>query len=98
MKAIVPLLIALFFVVVVLYLTTGRGPLYKWRERRAFNKQKAAYLATHPQHSGSEPIVWTCECGHTDNNHTYDGCQVAEPGKYGECACYLSPREVRDRF
>lgn len=87
--------VVLATLVVVYYTSNTR---YKHLESRAFKRQKAAYLRTHPLHSGNEAIVWTCECGHPDNSHTKGGCQVAEPGKLGACACFLNPREVRDRF
>lgn len=89
---IIPLLVA---TLVVLYYTSEARQ--KRLDRRAFKRQKAAYLVTHPLHSGNEPIVWTCECGHTDNNHTSKGCAVIMGSRH-ECACFLTPREVRDRF
>jgi hypothetical protein len=72
-------------------------PLRSYSDRRAFKKQKAEYLRRHPLHSGAEPIAWTCECGHTDNNHSNKGCVVVLSSKY-DCSCLLTPREVRDRF
>jgi hypothetical protein len=76
-----------------------RAGLRDYFDHRVYLKQKAKYLQTHPLHSGSEPIVWRCECGHTDNNHDRSGCVVnSHQGKAFRCACLLTPRQVRDRF
>lgn len=91
-----PLLLAAFGYWIITY-TNDSTPVRDHFDRRAFKKQKAAYLKAHPLHSGSEPIVWTCSCGHSDNDHTRKGCRAALSKSY-DCSCNLAPREVRDRF
>lgn len=89
MKLIVVVVLFCLFIGFLIGLANGMAG--DWWERKVYNKQKAEYLKAHPLHSGTEPIVWTCECGHADNKHTKYGCQPA-------CFCKLSSREVRDRY